>query len=91
MVLGKTVSPNGLGFHSSNNISYYGSFKAGVKHGKAIESTPSSKFEGSFINGHKEGNGFFISPQHYLYEGAYKEGVRHGYGRWLSLTSFEEY
>ncbi len=48
-------------------------------------------FEGFFVNGLKQGKGFYFMEKVECYQGDFKGNCKHGYGKWLSLCNFQEY
>jgi hypothetical protein len=73
--------PNGEGyFRQENGLSYTGTFKHGIPHGKGTSVGIAGIYDGDFIEGLEDGNGIYKSSTGEIYIGEFKHGERNGYG-----------
>jgi len=67
----------------SGKYRYEGHFNENNEfHGKGVLQEPQGRYEGTFVNGEKDGeNCVYVSANGNRYEGSYVNGYREGYGR----------
>ena len=81
----KNGLPNGYGKHIYPDGSYYkGNYEEGFKQGEGTFECKNYKYSGQWQNDEFHGRGHYTSSLYHIeYEGEYKNGIKHGFGKLL--------
>jgi hypothetical protein len=63
---------------------YMGGFRNDLFNGKGIIKSPHGHFDGSFVDGNRDGFGIHTSPDGSRYEGSFSHDMKNGYGECFS-------